>query len=187
MSTHAEPVILKHWILAEFPSTDALISAARQMREKGFEALDTYTPYPVHGISEALGLKPSKVPFLALGGAITGGSSAVAMQYWMNAVDYPLNVGNRLIASVPTWVPITFELTVLLTGFAIFFGLWTLMRLPRLHHPVFEVEAFRSASTHGFWLSVEQPVVGHRNDEVVSALQSLGGTNVSVVPEEELR
>lgn len=184
---HAAPAVLRHWILAEFASTDALIAATRTMREKGHAHLDTYTPYPVHGLSDALGLAPSRVPWIAAGGAIVGGSSALGMQYWMNAVDYPLNVGNRMIASVPTWIPVTFELTVLLTGFSIFFGLWTLMRLPRLHHPVFEHEAFRTASTHGFWLSVEQPVVGHQNDEIVEQLKTLGATNVAVVPEEELR
>ncbi len=182
---HAAPNILGYWILADFPTTDALISATRTMREKGFTSLDTYTPYPVHGLAEAMALKPSKVPFIALGGAITGGSTAVAMQYWMNAVDYPLNIGNRMIASVPTWVPIMFELTVLLTAFSIFFGLWTLMGLPRLHHPNFEFEGFRTASTHGYWLSVEQKTA-EKNDEIVEALKSLGATQVAVVPEEEL-
>jgi hypothetical protein len=107
------------------------------------------------------------------------------MQWGFNASLYPLNVGNRLAHSPLANVPITFELAILFTALTLFFGLVLLFfRLPRLHHPVFEVEAFRSATTHGYWVSVELPradVQGTRR--VRERLEQLGGVNVAVVEE----
>ena len=176
--------VFDSWVLGEFATPDALVAATRKMREAGFQGMDTYSPYPLHGGSEALGLPPSKVPFIALGGGLTGMITALAMQTWMNSVDYPINVGGRPILSLPAWVPITFELGVLFAAFGIFFGLLGLSRLPQPYHPVFESEAFRSASTHGFWLSVPQ-AVGQDATAVMDQLKALGATQVSVVTGEK--
>jgi hypothetical protein len=173
----------KSWILAEFETVDGLLQAGRAMREKGLADLDTYSPYPLHGVDEALGWAPSRVPFIALGGAVTGGLLGFSMQYYLNAVEYPINVANRLLASIPAFMPITFELTVLLTGVIMFLGLMALMGLPRLHHPVFEAEGFESASTHAFWLSVAVPS-SEKDTEIMESLKALGGRQVSVVREE---
>lgn len=176
--------VLDSWVLAEFPTPDALVKATNEMRLKGFQGMDTYSPYPLHGGSEALGLPPSKVPFIALGGAITGTLTALAFQTWMNTYDYPLNVGGRPLLSLPAWIPITFELAVLLTAFGVFFGILGLSRLPQPYHPVFEHEAFRTASTHGYWLSVPK-LDGVDVQDVQSKLQSLGATQVTVVTGEK--
>jgi ActD protein len=176
--------VLDSWVLAEFPTPDALVKATNEMRLKGFQGMDTYSPYPLHGGSEALGLPPSKVPFIALGGAITGAVTALAFQTYMNTYDYPLNVGGRPLLSLPSWVPITFELAVLLTAFSIFFGVLGLSRLPQPYHPVFEHDAFRSASTHGYWLSVPK-LAGVDVQDVQSKLQSLGASQVTVVTGEK--
>jgi hypothetical protein len=176
--------VLDSWVLAEFPTPDALVKATHEMRLKGFQGMDTYSPYPLHGGSEALGLPPSKVPFIALGGAITGAVTALAFQTYMNTFDYPLNVGGRPLLSLPAWIPITFELAVLLTAFGVFFGILGLSRLPQPYHPIFEHDAFRSASTHGFWLSVPK-LAGVDVQDVQSKLQSLGATQVTVVTGEK--
>ncbi|CAM3317237.1 DUF3341 domain-containing protein [Corallococcus sp. ZKHCc1 1396] len=175
-----EAKVLDSWVLAEFATPDALVDATRQMREKGFQGMDTYSPYPLHGGSEALGLPPSRVPFIALGGALTGMVTALAMQTWMNTIDYPLNIGGRPLLSLPAWVPITFELTVLFCAFGIVFGLLGLSKLPQPYHPAFEFEAFRSASTHGYWLSVPHPT-GQDATDTTNQLKSLGATQVTVV------
>ncbi len=175
-----ETKVLDSWVLAEFATPDALVAATHKMREKGYQGMDTYSPYPLHGGSEALGLPPSRVPFIALGGALTGIITALAFQTWMNSIDYPLNVGGRPELSLPAWVPITFELAVLLAAFGIFFGLLGLSRLPQPYHPVFEHDAFRSASTHGFWLSVPQ-LAGVVTDDVKNQLTALGATQVAIV------
>lgn len=179
-----ETKVLDSWVLAEFATPDALVDATRRMREAGFVDMDTYSPYPLHGGSEALGLPRSKVPLIAAGGALTGLITAFAMQTYMNSYDYPLNVGGRPTFSLPAWFPIMFELTVLLTAFGIFFGLLGLSRLPQPYHPVFENDAFRSASTHGYWLSVGRNP-GKDSAEITSQLQALGATQVSVVTGEK--
>ncbi|MDY7232096.1 DUF3341 domain-containing protein [Hyalangium rubrum] len=176
--------VLDSWVLAEFATPDALVKATNEMRLKGFQGMDTYSPYPLHGGSEALGLPPSKVPFIALGGGITGVCTALAMQTFMNTIDYPINVGGRPLLSLPAWIPITFELGVLMAAFGIFFGLLGLSRLPQPYHPVFEHEAFRSASTHGFWLSVPA-TVGVNVQDATKQLESLGATQVTVVTGEK--
>jgi hypothetical protein len=179
-----ETKVLDSWVLAEFATPDELVKATNEMRLKGFQGMDTYSPYPLHGGSEALGLPPSKVPLIALCGAITGAVTALAFQTYMNTFDYPLNVGGRPLLSLPAWIPITFELAVLFTAFGIFFGLLGLSRLPQPYHPVFEHDAFRSASTHGFWLSVPK-LDGVDVQDVTSKLQSLGATQVTVVTGEK--
>ncbi|NVI99273.1 DUF3341 domain-containing protein [Myxococcus sp. AM009] len=179
-----EATVLESWVLAEFPTPDALVDATRQMREKGFEGMDTYSPYPLHGGSEALGLPPSRVPFIALCGGLTGVATALAMQTWMNTIDYPLNIGGRPLLSLPAWVPITFELGVLFAAFGIFFGLLGLSRLPQPYHPVFESEDFRTASTHGYWLSVPQ-ATGTDAAPVMNQLKALGATQVTLVTGEK--
>lgn len=174
------PKVFPSWVMGEFATPEALVAATQAMREKGFADLDTYSPYPLHGGSEALGLPRSKVPLIAAGAALTGLVTAFSFQTWMSAVDYPLNVGGRPLLSLPSWFPIMFELTVLLSAFGIFFGLMALSRMPQPYHPVFENEAFRSASTHGFWISVGE---GHgaNLEEAQKQLSSLGATQVSVV------
>lgn len=180
---HDTPMATKSWILAEFTDTHLLLEAGRKMREAGHTELDTYSPYPIHGVDEALGWKPSRVPFIALTGALMGGSGVYAMMYFMNAVDYPLNVANRLLNPVLAFIPITFEGTVLLTGVTMFLGLMALMGLPRPHHPVFESEAFvKSATLHAYWLSVTVPT-GDGDNQIVEQLKTLGARTVDVVKE----
>ena len=103
-------------VLAEFTQPERLLAAVTRLRQDGFRALDTYTPYPVHGTSEAMGLKRSKVPLIAACGALAGALGGYGMQWGLNAVDFPINVGNRLPHSPPSFIPITFELGVLCTA-----------------------------------------------------------------------
>lgn len=171
--------VLDTLILAEFADPHALVEATAKMRAKGYVNMDTYSPYPLHGSSEALGLKPSKVPFIALGGAMTGLITAFSFQTFMNTIDYPINVGGRPLLSLPAWFPIMFELTILLCAFGIVFGLFALSRLPQPYHVAYELDAFRSATTHGFWLSVADD--GKPTDTTISDLTALGATQTAVV------
>jgi hypothetical protein len=174
------------YLLGEFPAQGPLFEAVRALRAEGLSGLDLHSPYPLHGAEAALGLSPSGVPWMAFGAGLAGGLTGYLMQWFFNAVDYPLNVGNRLAHSPLANIPITFELTILFTSLSLFFGLLAFFfRFPRPHHPVFEWEAFRSATTHGLWLSAELPGV----DEVATArwkarLVELGGQNVAALPEE---
>ena len=174
----------RRFVLGEFADSDAMLLATRTMREKGHKKLDTHSPYPVHGIEEALGLGRAKIPTIVLCGALMGACIAYAMIYFMNVVDFPINVANRPPHSPPANIPITFELTVLLGGTSAFFGLMGLMRLPEPYHPVFEAESFRRASIDAFFVSIEVPK-GQNPADVAAQLRELGPVEVQVVEESE--
>jgi hypothetical protein len=169
-------------VLGKYPSVDALFGAARALQASGHSALDFYSPYPLPGSDEVLRLKKSPIPFLAGAAALTGVVSGVLMQWWMNDVDYAINVANRSVVPSPTWMPVTFELGVLLAGTTIFFGLMALFRFPRPYDPLFEVEAFRSATIDALWLSVS--VKAEQVSTISDELRRLGAAEVELVPEE---
>ncbi|GEJ59052.1 DUF3341 domain-containing protein [Anaeromyxobacter diazotrophicus] len=169
------------YVLAEFKDDQALFAAARRLRALGHARLDAHSPYPLHGADEALGLSKSKVPLIALVGGVAGASGGYLMQWWMNGVDYVLNVGNRPPHSPPANIPVTFECGVLLASLCIVLGLFALCGFPRTYHPTFELEAFRTASVDALWLSAE--VKPEESAAVVKELQGLGALQVSAVEE----
>jgi hypothetical protein len=147
---------MKRFVLGEFSEPEACVEAARRLREGGVGGLDAYSPYPLHGIDEALALPRSRVPIVALTGGVLGALGGYTMQWWMNARDYAINVGNRPQHGFWTNIPITFESGVLISVLSIFFGsIFWFFRLPRTYHPVFESERFRTASLDAFWISAE--------------------------------
>ncbi len=171
-------------VLGEFTEQAALLDAARALRAKGVGGLDLHSPYPLHGAEEALGLRRSTVPIVALVAGVTGAVTGYVLQWWTVGVDWPLNVGNRPPHSPPAFIPVTFELGVLFAALSIFFGLlFAYFKFPRVHHPVFEVEQFRSATIDGLWISA---AVGRTDaDGVAAELRRLGARSVSIVPAEE--
>jgi ActD protein len=170
------------YVLAEFAQEEPLLEAARVLRSKGVGGLDLHSPYPVHGAEEALGLERSTVPLVTLVGGVIGASSGYLLQWWTVGIDWPLNVGNRPPHSPPAFIPVTFELGVLFASLAIFLGLlFAYFGFPRLHHPVFEVEAFRSASIDALWLSAE--VDAAQAEPLAQELRHLGARQVSIVGE----
>jgi hypothetical protein len=142
------------YVLAEFETGARMLEAAKRIRALGYSDVDGFSPYPIEGADEALGIPRSKVPLFVLVGGLAGATLGYLMMYWCNAVDYPINVGGRPLNSYPAFVPITFELGVLCASLASFASFLGLTRLPRPHHPAFEARGFRSASIHRFWLSI---------------------------------
>ena len=174
----------ERYVLAKFATSDALLEGTRKVREAGHADIDTHTPYPVHGLEKALGLGRPLIPTIVLGGAIAGAFIAYSMIYFMNVIDWPLNIGNRPAHGPPANIPITFELAVLLAGGSSFFGFFTLARLPKPYHPVFQSEAFRAASIDGFFLSVRVPV-GENPDEAAAQCRAQGAVHVEIIEELE--
>ncbi|HVP60781.1 MAG TPA: DUF3341 domain-containing protein [Myxococcaceae bacterium] len=172
----------KSYVLGRFESGEALVDACYKVREKGFESIDTHSPYPLHGGDEALGLGRSRVPRIALTGGLTGMFGGYLMMVYMNSINWPLNVAGRPAHAPPSFIPITFETTVLLASLSIFFGLLALMRLPQPYHAVFESEEFRSAVNDGFWLSVALPP-GSDGKAESALLGQLGAKEISTVQE----
>ncbi len=181
---HGESFVPRRFVVAEFRSSDALLAATRKMRDRGHSHLDTHTPYPVHGLEDALGIRGVKIPTIVLLAGIAGACTAYAMMLFMNAIDFPINVGNRPPHGAPAFVPVTFELMVLFGGVSAFVGLMVLLRLPQPFHPVFEWDSFRRASIDGFFLSVEVPT-GEDPAGVAGDARTAGAAEVEVIVEPE--
>ncbi len=143
-------------LLAKFETPEALVAASRRVYEAGYRKYDAYTPYPVAGLSQAMRLKPSPIPYLILAGGIIGGVTGFAMQTYATVFDYPMNIGGKPLFSWPAYIPITFEMVILLAAVTGFLGLFALTRFPQPYHPVFRSEDFnRHASQDAFYLGIE--------------------------------
>lgn len=170
-------------LLVEFEDLPTLMHAVEKCRDEGFKNWDVHTPFPVHGLDGAMGIKGTKLPFLVLGGGLTGLSLATLMQWWMNAVDYPFLISGKPLFGIPANVPIMFELTVLLSAFTVFFGMWGLNGMPRLYHPLFTNHRFRRATQDRFFIVVEAKDPKFQLEKSRAFLSSLGGNVVEEVNE----
>lgn len=168
-------------LVAEFDNEEAILSAANRVREAGYRKIDAYTPFPVHGLAESLGFDDIWVPwivfFAGLGGAVTG----YALQYFTTVIDYPWNVGGRPMHSWPQFIPVTFELTILLAAFGAVFGMLALNGLPRPHHSIFNAPRFALASQDRFFLCIESIDPRFDREETDRFLRTLGADAVSPV------
>lgn len=174
---------LVYGLLAEFETPGDLIEAARRAREAGYRRLDAYTPYPIHELTEALQLPKTKLPIIVFVGGALGCATALAMQWFASAVHYPINVGGRPLASWPSFIPITFELTVLFAAIAAVLGMLGLNGLPMPYHPVFNVPRFALASRDRFFLAVESRDPLFELLKTADFLKSLGAREVTEVEE----
>jgi hypothetical protein len=141
-------------MMAEFESATALVAAARRAREAGYRKMDAYSPFPIEELSEVLHHK-DHLPLLVLIGGVVGGASGFLFQYWASAIDYPINVGGRPMLSWPSFIPVTFEMTILVAAFVAVLGMLGLNGLPMPYHPVFNVPRFEYASRNRFFLCIE--------------------------------
>ncbi len=142
-------------LMAEFRSPETLLAAARRASGEGFKRMDAYTPFPVEGLAEAIGFHSTRVPLIVLIGGIVGCFGGFFLQYWVAVIDYPLNVGGRPLNSWPSFIPVTFEMTILVAALSAFLGVLALNGLPMPYHPVFNVEQFELASRNRFFLCIE--------------------------------
>ena len=142
-------------MLAEYAGVDDILRACRRVRDAGYTKWDAHTPFPIHGIEEAMGVRPTILPWIVLCGGLVGLAGALLMQWWMNAVDYPYLVSGKPYFSLPAFVPITFELTVLLSALTSFFSVLALNLLPQPYHPLFRNDRFRRATSDRFFISID--------------------------------
>lgn len=171
-------------VATTFDTTHELLGAIRSIRKKGYRNLDAYTPFPVHGIDEALGERRSKLGFVIAAGAAAGIVTALLLQWWTAAVDYRLIVGGKPYFAIEYAVPITFELMVLFASFAAVFGMLAFNGLPRFNHPIFNYANYARVTDDGFVLVVERDGNHFEPVAIVDLLNDLGGKNTEVVHED---
>ena len=152
---HAPAPVTPYGLLAEFETPDALLAAARAAYADGYRRMDAYSPLPVEGLAEAIGFTHNRIPLVVLVGGILGGLGGYFMQWYSATIDYPIDVGGRPFHSWPSFIPITFELTVLMAALGAVFGMLALNGLPQPYHPVFNVPSFALASGNRFFLSIQ--------------------------------
>jgi hypothetical protein len=142
-------------ILAEFDTASELVDAARRTREAGYTETDAFSPFPIHEMDEALGIKRTILPYLVFAGGIAGLLSGIGLEYFTAVIDYPIIVGGRPFFSLPSFIPPAYELTILFASFAAVFGMLFLNGLPQPYHPVFNVPRFALATREKFFLIIE--------------------------------
>jgi hypothetical protein len=169
-------------LMAEFDTPGDLVAAAHHTHEAGYRKIDAYSPFPIEELAEAIGFHKNGVPLVVLIGGILGGLSGYMMQYWIATVSYPVNVGGRPYHSWPSFLIVTFEMTILFAGIAAVFGMLALNGLPMPYHPVFNVPRFAFASKDRFFLIVFSTDPKYDAVATRGFLQSLDPRSISEVP-----
>jgi ActD protein len=170
-------------VLGEFETPDALLHAVRRAREVGYRRMDAYTPFPIHGLSDAMGFRPTKLPLVVLAGAVIGCATALATMWYSATIHYPINVAGKPYASWPMFIPITFEATVLFAALFAVFGMLGMNGLPMPYHPVFNAPRFAFASRDRFFLCIESLDPRFQEDDVRTFLTGVGAKDVEGVEE----
>ena len=170
-------------ILAEFDTPTELVEAARQMTEAGYKKTDAFSPFPIHDMDDALGIKRTILPYLVFGGAISGLLTGIGLQWFVHVWDYPIIVGGRPFFSLPSFIAPTYELTILFAGFAAVFGMLFLNGLPSPYHPVFNVPRFALATREKFFLLIEAKDPKYDYAQTKSFMESLNPQEVFDVEE----
>lgn len=151
-------MIKKHGIyglMAEFDDANSLVEAARKAYEEGYRKMDAYSPFPIEALSEAIGFHKNRLSLIVLLGGIFGCLGGYALCYWVSVIEYPINVGGKPLHSWPSFIPVTFECTVLIAALTAVLGMLALNGLPEPYHPVFNVRRFALASRDRFFLCIE--------------------------------
>lgn len=170
-------------LMAEFNTPTEVVRAAEKVRDAGFTKTDAFSPFPIHEMDEALGIKRSILPFLVFGGGVTGLLLGMGLQYFTHVIDYPLIVGGRPHFSLPAFIPPAYELTILLAAFTAVFGMLLLNGLPQPYHPVFNVSRFSLASREKFFLIIESKDEKFDYEETKKFMMSLNPQEVFDVEE----
>lgn len=181
MSEIREPAAGVYAVAAEFEDAPGLLEALRELRRRGYRKLDALTPFPVHGLNEALEIRRSPLGWAALASGLLGAGGALLLQWWTAAVAYPLVIGGKPFFAIEPSVPVAFELAVLLASFAAVLGMLALNGLPRFFHPATRHSRFVRASDDRFLLLVEADGPGFDAGRAAELLRALGGRHIEVL------
>ena len=168
-------------IIAEFDTPGALLKAAEEIRKAGYEKFDCHSPFPIHGMDEAMGLKRSPLGWIVGIMALTGAGVGMLLQWWTSAVDYQLVISGKPFFSYQAFVPVTFGLAVLFGAISTVVGMLYLNRLPQLYHPVFYSDRFNKVTDNGFFVSISSDDSHFDPGKSSDFLKDLGSKYVEVL------
>lgn len=168
-------------VLAEFATPGDLTRACERVRDAGYTRWDAHSPFPVHGLDAAMGMKRSKLPWIVLGMGLVGAASGFTLQYWVHSSAYPLVISGKPYFAWPAYVPITFELGVLFGALGAVFGMFHMNRLPMHYHPLFHSKRFERVTDDTFFISIESRDPKFDAGETRRLLDSLGARHVEMV------
>ena len=171
----------QYGLMAEFANTSSVLHAAESVRDAGFRKWDVFTPFPIHGMDKAMGLKNSKVGWFSFIGGVTGYATGMLMIWWMNAVDYKILIGGKPNFSPFGAFPPSYELTILLGAFGAIGGMLFLNRLPRLHHPLLKNKRFGGATHDKFYIVIETTDPKYSEAETRKLLEAAGSRHIEMV------
>jgi len=170
-------------ILAQFKDTKSILKAAKSIRDEGYLNFDCHTPFPIHGLDDAMGLKRSIIGYIVGIGCVLGASAGLLLQWWSSAIAYPVVISGKPLFSWQAFMIVTFVLMILGGAFAALIGMFHLNKMPTFHHPLFNSGNFQKATDDGFFVSIEFNDPKFDIDDTKEFLSSIGGENIEVIEE----
>jgi hypothetical protein len=169
-------------LLAEFSNPAELIKAAKLIHKAGYSKFDCHSPFPIHGMDDAMGLKPSPLGKIVLGHTLIGFFGALALQIWTSSIAYPINISGKPFINLPAFAPVTFELTVLLSAFGAVFGMFFLNNMPKHHNVLFNSDNFRRVTDDKFFVVIESGDDLYNADKTTQFLRDAGAVHIETIP-----
>lgn len=170
-----------HGILAEFKNPGHLMKAAKLTNKAGYKKFDCHSPFPIHGMDDAMGLKPSKLGFIVMAHGLVGFLGGLALQIWTSSIAYPINISGKPFVNLPAFIPVTFELTILLSAFGAVFGMFFLNNLPKLHNSLFNSERFKKVTDDGFFVVIESDDALYDDSKTRQFLEEVGAIHIESI------
>lgn len=168
-------------LLGEYKTASEIFHACEVVRDAGYKKWDACTPFPVHGLEHAMGLRASRLPWFVLLAGMVGGGGIIVFMIWASAFDYPLNIGGKPTWSIPAFIPVVFECTVLLSALTAAFGMFAVNRMPTYHHPLFNVKNFEGVTDDKFFIVIEHSDPLFALELTEELLKSTGAVNIEIV------
>lgn len=166
-------------LVGEFATPENLMQAAEEARHAGYSVMDAYSPFPIHGLSEAIGFRDTKVPWTVIMFGLIGVTCGYTLQFYTSVIDYPMNVGGKPLNSIPSFIPVSYECTILFAAFSAAIGMFVYNRLPMPYHPIFNAKNFERATQDRFFLAIEAKDPNYDSTAIETLMRSNGALEVS--------